>query len=111
VVQVLGRPPVDDLETLNVLVNRNDEVMAVVFPDAPRPGDEPAGDDRPTGPPPVLASVVEQSLFARGWRLEHPAVRGVLVGPAGDRVDALSLVTYGDDGRADLGALRRLLLP
>jgi hypothetical protein len=29
----------------------------------------------------------EYRLLAAGWRLEHPAVRGALIDPAGERVD------------------------
>jgi hypothetical protein len=33
------------------------------------------------------ALLMEHALLDRGWRLKHPAVRGVLVGPAGTVVD------------------------
>jgi hypothetical protein len=44
----------------------------------------------------------ECRLLADGWRLEHPAVRGVLIDPAGDRVDIT---------RMDPEAVRELISP
>jgi hypothetical protein len=44
----------------------------------------------------------EHRLLADGWRLEHPAVRGVLIDPAGDRVDIT---------RMDPEAVRELISP
>jgi len=44
----------------------------------------------------------EYRLLADGWRLEHPAVRGVLVDPAGERVDIT---------RMDPEAVRELISP
>jgi hypothetical protein len=119
---VLGRPPADQLEIIDVLLNRSDEMqtaMNTIDGDdgdedgepADEPADEPAEEGQPREVPPVVAGIVEDALFARGWRLEHPAVRGVLLGPRGDRVDALALVAYGEDGKVDLTALRDLLHP
>jgi hypothetical protein len=130
VATVLDRPPTDHLELVEVMLNRPDDVgpllirLAGLADDDDEPEDDgtagssqddgTAGSsqddgDRPTGPPPLVACVVEDALLAQGWRLEHPAVRGVLVGPGGDRVDALAEVTYVDGGPVDLGALPRLL--
>ena len=111
VATVLNRPPVDHLEILDVLLNRRDEVTAAmaILDGDDLEDDKPAADDGPPEVPPVVADIVEDALFARGWRLEHPAVRGVLVGPGGERVDALALVAYGDDGTADLTALGNVL--
>ena len=53
----------DDAELLDALVQRADE----------RRG--------------WLNLYAEYRLLADGWRLEHPAVRGVLIDPAGERVD------------------------
>ena len=44
----------------------------------------------------------EYRLLADGWRLEHPAVRGVLIDPAGARVDIT---------RMDPEAVRELISP
>ena len=107
---VLDRPPIDHLELIDVLLNRSDEMSSVtsILDGMADEDDEPA-DDGPLRVPPVVAGIVEDALFALGWRLEHPAVRGVLVGPGGERVDALALVAYGDDGTADLTALGNVL--
>jgi hypothetical protein len=43
-------------------------------------------------PTEFIAYLVEDQLLRHGWRLEHPAVRGVLVGPRGERFDASTLV-------------------
>ncbi|GGM55612.1 hypothetical protein ACFFX1_08135 [Dactylosporangium sucinum] len=45
-------------------------------------------------------SLIEDHLLRRGWRLEHPAVRGVLIGPDGRRVDAVELLRAGADSAA-----------
>jgi hypothetical protein len=51
---------------------------------------------------------VEDHLLRQGWRLEHPAVRGILIGPTGERLDARSLIS-GTYAHPDLSALRALL--
>ena len=63
-------------------------------------------------PPPVRAgrpaALVEAALLPNGWRLEHPAVRGVLRGPQGQALDAKALVARAaiePAARAELGAL------
>lgn len=58
--------------------------------------------------PPPIWCLVEDRLLTRGWRLEHPAVRGVLISADGHRLDARDLVrdTYGEP---DLAALRAYL--
>jgi hypothetical protein len=99
---VLGRPPADDLETAQVMFDRYREYMVANYPYGEPP--EALLDTR-RHPPKELASLVEHSLFARGWRLEHPAVRGVLVSPTGERLDTFASVTFAVDGRADLSAL------
>jgi len=39
----------------------------------------------------AITAVIEDALLRRGWRLEHPAVRGVVLGPTGQRLDANAL--------------------
>ncbi|GIJ44213.1 hypothetical protein Val02_10990 [Virgisporangium aliadipatigenens] len=39
-----------------------------------------------------FAPLLEDGLLPHGWRLEHPAVRGVLVGPDGARIDREMIV-------------------
>jgi hypothetical protein len=57
-------------------------------------------------PPPVLGGLVEDRLLRQGWRLEHPAIRGVLIGPDGQRIDAVRSVTITRTG-FDLEPLQR----
>lgn len=88
--RVLGRDPRDHEELIEVLLLRNREVIQS-DPVLARLGIE-AVDDADATQPRVLVDIVEEALFARGWRLHHPAVRGVLVSPRGERVDARRLV-------------------
>jgi hypothetical protein len=112
---VLGREPVDDYEVAHVLVNRNDEFLAAC---SARLGVEPEPEPEGTAtidpsdyqPPPILCALVEDVLLRKGWRLEHPAIRGVLIGPDGERVDAIQSVTMTDTG-FDLEPLRVVLRP
>jgi hypothetical protein len=43
------------------------------------------------------ALLIEHALLDRGWRLRHPAVRGVLVGPAGTVVDRDAMAVAVND--------------
>jgi hypothetical protein len=54
--------------------------------------------------------LVEDVLFAQGWRLDHSAVRGVMRGPDGERVDAADLVA-GPIADPDLTAFANLVSP
>jgi hypothetical protein len=109
---VLGREPVDDFEVAEVLITRNAEYRAA---GAVRRGEEPepepeehAIDPSDYSPPPILCGLVEDALLHRGWRIDHPAIRGVLIGPEGQRVDAIRSVTETDEG-FDLEPLRAVL--
>jgi hypothetical protein len=51
--------------------------------------------------------LVELALLERGWRLEHPAVRAVLIGPDGTRVDHSAIAA----AVADPAILRGWLTP
>jgi len=93
--QLLGRAPVDHPEMAEVLLNRNDELMAILHPELAGNTDderEAGAADEPVDDaheyPPVLVDLLEDALFSQGWRLEHPLRRGVLIGPTGGRVDA-----------------------
>jgi hypothetical protein len=63
-----------------------DDAEAAVMPGVVR------GSDPVRTPSPGVSYLVEDQLLPRGFRLEHPAVRGVLLGPDGQRVDARHLV-------------------
>ncbi|MFB6395620.1 hypothetical protein [Polymorphospora lycopeni] len=97
VAAVLGREPVDDVEAIQVIHDRAPELTALVFD---VPVEEMTGDD---GPHPSQLWLLENHLLRRGWRLEHPAVRGVLVAPDGRRLDGYEVL------RADPTAVRDLL--
>jgi hypothetical protein len=104
VAAVLGRPPVDDVEAIEVVRTRTREVLAAAMEvPADDLSDEP-GDCESDGPPAATVWLVEENLLRRGWRLAHPAVRGVLIGPAGERVDARAVIADADQAH-----LRRLL--
>ncbi|WP_433530808.1 M48 family metallopeptidase [Micromonospora sp. CA-263727] len=109
---VLGREPVDDVEVFQVVRTRPREVLAAAL-DVPvdelsdHPHDWELGDE----PPDVLIWLVEENLLRRGWRLAHPAVRGVLVGPRGDRVDARDVIAQAGREAEDAPGLRRWLGP
>lgn len=104
---VLGRPPADDLETIQVVQTRTREVVAVAFGVPVGELSEDVGQD--DGPQPAVIHLVEYALLRKGWRLAHPAVRGVLVGPHGESVDAARLIANAFAGTADLTELRKLL--
>ena len=105
---LLGRQPTDHVELAEVFLRRTDELLAIRVPEAGRrPEPDGADADEPSTPPGILF-LVEDALFARGWRLEHPAIRGVLTGPRGERVDARTLaLTWDQPG--DLDQLRAVL--
>lgn len=111
---LLGRRPTDDIETAEVLFTRNIELIAQssnLDPDKNSDPDElHAEDEAPltfteSKPPPIFVSLVEDAVLQRGWRLEHPAVRGILVSPTAERIDAATLVT-GSYAQPDLTVLR-----
>jgi hypothetical protein len=108
---VLGRPPVDAFEAAEVLITRNREMVAAwnITPDA-ADDDDLASDPSDYSPPPILCGVVEDALLHQGWHLEQPAIRGVLIGPRGERLDVLRSVTRTASG-FDLEALRSALRP
>jgi hypothetical protein len=58
-----------------------------------------------------VVPVIEHALLARGWRLKHPAVRGVLVGPAGTLVDRDRLVDAYNDPALVRGWLSERVTP
>jgi hypothetical protein len=58
---------------------------------------------------PLVASIVEAALLPRGWRLRHPAVRGVLRSPSGEVLRALLAAEtnpHGPREGRDLAQLR-----
>jgi hypothetical protein len=105
---VLGRPPEDDVETIVVLMTRPREYAAAVLDCPVEELDEPRREPQVAAELPATV-VVEDALLRRGWRLEHPAVRGVLVGPDGTRIDARDLVRSVAQGQPGLADLRRTL--
>jgi hypothetical protein len=112
-VTVLDREPVDDFEAAEVLVTRNNEFLNAMATRAGlerEPSDAVADDPRDYSPPPILCGLVEDVLLPRGWRLEHPAIRGVLIGPSGERIDVMRSVTMVGEGY-DLEPLRAVLRP
>jgi hypothetical protein len=114
VAAVLGREPIDAYETAEVLITRNAEIVALDAPDdtvsTPDGADSPAPDTSEFTPPPILCGLVENALLQRGWRIEHPAIRGVLIGPHGERIDAARSITRTETG-FDLRPLRTVLRP
>ncbi|MER7168532.1 M48 family metallopeptidase [Micromonospora sp. NPDC000207] len=106
VTTLLGRRPVDDVEVGEVIRDRSAELLAIAL-DVPPSAVESVPYDE-DDPPTALIRLVEANLLGSGWRLEHPAVRDVLVGPDGTRVDARRLVL---DSRGDLATLRPHLTP
>ncbi|MFU8853201.1 hypothetical protein ACNAW0_19750 [Micromonospora sp. SL1-18] len=93
VAAVLDRRAVDDVEVFEVVRTRLPEVTAAAL-GVPveeledHPHDCLPADDLPT----ALIWLVEDHLLHRGWRLDHPAVRGVLVGSDGERVDVRAVL-------------------
>jgi hypothetical protein len=122
VTAVLGRRPVDDLEAIDVYLNRGDEVLdqtwkrLAVKLNAPELGIEDEADEGEDPPPetwepgPVFCALAEHALLVRGWRLEHPALRGILIGPYGQRLDVRTTVTPDPPGW-NLDGLRAVLRP
>ncbi|GAA2584802.1 hypothetical protein GCM10010399_13570 [Dactylosporangium fulvum] len=90
----LGRDLVDDVEA----------IRAIETGAAPCGCGHAGGHHEFTAGDPAV-SLVEDHLLRRGWRLEHPAVRGVLIGPDGRRVDAIEILRAG----ADSAVVRELL--
>jgi hypothetical protein len=116
---VLGRDPVDHVELAEVTLIRIADVVAAYLPEGEVAGDSEAqagpnpDDHEPLRPPPILMDVLEDALMSRGWRLEHPMVRGVLIGPQGQRVDgrAFTVETYVDNLRTLLTEAHRVHQP
>lgn len=104
----LGRPPVDDIETIQVVQTLDLERLTTVLgpPRNGSPTDVVQVDHRPH---PVVVHLVEYALLRQGWRLEHPATRGVLVAPNGETVDAAKLLADAYATDAHLSGLRKLL--
>src|SRR5262249_55958530 len=82
----LGRLPVDEAETATALMTRWPEILSIKLG---RPVPE------PDGVPQAAVEYVESALLERGWRLAHPAVRGVLRDRDGYTVDVRTL-TVGE---------------
>ncbi|MEV8515294.1 hypothetical protein [Dactylosporangium sp. NPDC051484] len=86
---VLGRDLVDDVEAIRMIESG---AAAAACGHVEERHEFGAGD-------PAVA-LVEDHLLRRGWRLEHPAVRGVLSGPDGRRVDGIEVLRAGADSAA-----------
>ncbi|WP_326561929.1 hypothetical protein [Micromonospora sp. NBC_01796] len=59
--------------------------------------------------PRAVPHLIEYALLRRGWQLEHPAVRGVLVSPSGQQLDATRLMSTVLAQAPDQATLRSLL--
>jgi hypothetical protein len=81
---MLGRLPVDDAETAVALITRRSEILAIKL------GHPVSAEDALTMSP-AAVQFVESKLLEKGWRLDHPAVRGVLRDPGGRVVDVYTL--------------------
>ena len=81
---MLGRLPVSDVETATALLTRRLEIYTI------KTG-QPIGVDDSQLMVPTTVGFLESKLLDRGWRLEHPAVRGVLRDPVGRVVDVRTL--------------------
>ncbi|MFG2040997.1 hypothetical protein [Dactylosporangium sp. NPDC048998] len=85
----LGRDLVDDVDAIRVIETGEAEQAC---------GHVGGRHEFSAGDPAV--ALIEDHLLRRGWRLEHPAVRGVLIGPDGRRVDAIEVLRAGADSAA-----------
>jgi len=87
--RLLGRAPHDDAETIRVLAERPVDISAVALSVDPAEllatttPEELANMRRRPGW--MLVEAAECLLLQRQWRLEHPALRGVLIDPEGVR--------------------------
>jgi len=77
---LLGRQPADAAEVVAVLTTRTREFAALG-------GDD--GSDATAAP--ALLAVFEGALLQRGWHRADPVLPGVLVSPAGEKVDGRTL--------------------
>ncbi|GIJ79556.1 Gamma-glutamyl:cysteine ligase YbdK, ATP-grasp superfamily [Micromonospora phaseoli] len=97
---VLGRDAVDDLEVFEVIRTRPREVLAAAMGVPVSELSDDPRDYQTKEPPGALVWLVEENLLRRGWRLAHPAVRGVLIDPDGERVDARAVLVQADQEMA-----------
>ncbi|MFI7025302.1 hypothetical protein ACIBMZ_21565 [Micromonospora sp. NPDC049900] len=109
VAAVLGRPPVDDVEAIDVIRTRPREVLAAAMHVPVGELSDDPGDCEWDEPAAASVWLVEENLLRRGWRLAHPSVRGVLIGPAGEQVDARALIARAEQDAADRSTLRQLM--
>jgi hypothetical protein len=111
---VLGRDPRDHVELAEVVLLRNEELMRVILGDTnvdvpiSETGPDGAAEDQAATQPPVFLDIIEDALQEQGWRIDHPAVRGVLIGPHGERFDARPLQAMADS-EAALAAMRAIV--
>ncbi len=91
VAKVLGREPVGHVEMAEVFLLRHDEIAALREPVSAESAEEEDADDETLAP--ILSFLFEDALMTRGWRLEHPIRRGVLIGPQGQRLDTNTLTS------------------
>jgi hypothetical protein len=90
VAELLDRAVPDDSEVISVLVHRAGDLEAQAL----GPDEDDDADDDPAEDPDdeghsswLLIEAAEFLLSREDWRLEHPAVQGVLISPDGRRVD------------------------
>ncbi|GIJ44211.1 hypothetical protein Val02_10970 [Virgisporangium aliadipatigenens] len=93
----LGSIPGDDVEVVRVLAGVDEQ-----------PAKE-SGTVSTFGVLHAAGVLVEDALLRRGWTLSHPAVRGELVGPDGQRVDPRAIRSAVAEGAQGYPTLRTWL--
>ena len=79
---LLGGPPADRDELVDVLLRRTVEVLKAEASEGPPPDD---GDPLAGGS--MVADLIEYTLLKKGWQREHPAVRWRMTRSGGSIVD------------------------
>jgi hypothetical protein len=86
--QLLGRPVDDDAEVISVLVHRADDLEAQALREIGWVDEDDVDDRDDEGRSSwLLIESAEFLLLGEDWRLEHPAVSGIVISPDGRRVD------------------------
>jgi hypothetical protein len=107
---LLGGPPADRDELVDVLLWRSAEVRKAEFSlnGLDPANDDPANDDPDVNPltgVAMLADIIEYTMIKMGWKRDHPAVRRRLAGPDGSTANLDELLDRPDDLRRLLGAV------
>jgi hypothetical protein len=108
VARLLARDPADDTEVVEVIQHRGAEILSAEYDlDPAALTGEAAGMDEWAAS--IVATLVEDVLLRQGWRLEHPVIRHVLIGPAGERLDGNRLAKAALDQPDAAAELRAIL--